>query len=71
MGGELSHEYHYKADIGEDKILTCPKCSYSANTEISGGKQCPKCGNQSIEISFGIEVVINESCFQGILIDHI
>jgi prolyl-tRNA synthetase len=56
MGGELSHEYHYKADIGEDKILTCPKCSYSANTEISGEKQCPKCGNQSIEISFGIEV---------------
>lgn len=56
MGGELSHEYHYKADIGEDKILTCFKCNYAANTEISGEGKCPKCGNTSVDIHLGIEV---------------
>ncbi|EEZ98764.2 probable proline--tRNA ligase, mitochondrial [Tribolium castaneum] len=56
MGGELSHEYHYKADVGEDKILTCNKCNYSANTEVSGEEKCPNCGNTSVKIHLGIEV---------------
>lgn len=57
MGGNLSHEYHYKADVGEDKILSCPKCNYFANVEVSGEQECPKCGNTSVEISSGIEVL--------------
>ncbi|KAF7280653.1 hypothetical protein GWI33_005620 [Rhynchophorus ferrugineus] len=34
MGGNLSHEYHFLTDKGEDKILTCNNCSYTANQEF-------------------------------------
>lgn len=59
MGGSLSHEYHFIAEIGEDEILTCSNCGYSANTEISGNDQCPHCESTKIQISKGIEVLIN------------
>ena len=29
IGGDLSHEYHLRAEVGEDTLLTCPSCSYS------------------------------------------
>ena len=25
IGGDLSHEFHVTADIGEDTVVTCPK----------------------------------------------
>lgn len=55
MGGELSHEYHYKADIGEDKIAMCNKCNYLGNIELVHGDKCPKCGG-NIDFTSGIEV---------------
>lgn len=33
IGGTLSHEYHYLADIGEDEVATCTECKYTANVE--------------------------------------
>lgn len=33
IGGNLSHEFHVLADIGEDGILQCSTCNYTANTE--------------------------------------
>lgn len=57
MGGNYSHEFHYLADIGEDKILNCSKCKYSANIELlSSLDKCPKCDNTDVNITFGIEV---------------
>lgn len=57
MGGSLSHEYHYLADIGEDEIVTCSNCNYSANIQLVGREKCPKCdSNNKLEISKGIEV---------------
>ncbi|CAH0553947.1 unnamed protein product [Brassicogethes aeneus] len=56
IGGSISHEFHYQADIGEDKILTCSECGYSANTELSGDCSCPKCKSKNINISSGIEI---------------
>lgn len=57
MGGNYSHEFHYLADIGEDKILNCPKCEYSANFELlSFHDRCPKCDHTNVDITFGIEV---------------
>lgn len=35
MGGDLSHEYMYLTPIGEDTILICPQCDYSANRQIA------------------------------------
>ncbi|KAK5733450.1 hypothetical protein LTR17_009695 [Elasticomyces elasticus] len=34
MGGNLSHEYHFASDSGEDTIIKCSNCHYSTNEEI-------------------------------------
>ena len=33
IGGNLSHEFQVLADTGEDSIVSCPKCGYTANVE--------------------------------------
>lgn len=33
IGGSYSHEFMVLADTGEDAIVNCPACGYSANTE--------------------------------------
>jgi len=33
MGGDISHEFMALADSGEDTIVLCPSCGYSANME--------------------------------------
>jgi prolyl-tRNA synthetase len=33
IGGSLSHEFQVLADTGEDSIVSCPKCGYTANVE--------------------------------------
>lgn len=58
MGGSLSHEYHYLADIGEDEIVTCTNCNYTANSQLVGKDKCSKCNSsESLKISKGIEVI--------------
>ncbi|XP_023021392.2 prolyl-tRNA synthetase 2-like protein, mitochondrial [Leptinotarsa decemlineata] len=57
MGGTMSHEYQFKASIGEDRILCCRNCNYSANIELCGEHNCPNCGEGSnINLQTGIEV---------------
>jgi prolyl-tRNA synthetase len=33
IGGNKSHEYHVQDAAGEDRLITCSKCGYAANTE--------------------------------------
>ena len=35
MGGSESHEFMVLSDAGEDVIVKCPKCGYSANLEVA------------------------------------
>jgi prolyl-tRNA synthetase len=35
MGGSLAHEYMYLTPAGEDTILICPHCAYTANRQIA------------------------------------
>ncbi|ENN82011.1 hypothetical protein D910_01763 [Dendroctonus ponderosae] len=57
MGGNLSHEYHYPAAIGDDKILLCHQCNHATNTELTGKHKCSKCGeSENISIESAIEV---------------
>jgi len=35
MGGRLAHEYMYLTPIGEDTLLICDHCGYSANRQIA------------------------------------
>ena len=35
MGGNMAHEYMYLTPVGEDTMLICDKCGYSANRQIA------------------------------------
>ncbi len=35
MGGKLAHEYMYLSPIGEDSLLFCDGCGYSANRQVA------------------------------------
>ena len=35
MGGAVSHEYMYLSPIGEDTIITCDECGYTANRQVA------------------------------------
>ncbi len=35
MGGNMAHEYMYLTPVGEDTLLICNKCGYSANRQIA------------------------------------
>jgi prolyl-tRNA synthetase len=35
MGGKLAHEFMYLAPVGEDTLLICDQCGYSANRQIA------------------------------------
>lgn len=39
MGGKISHEYMYLSPIGEDTIITCPECGYTANRQVATFKK--------------------------------
>lgn len=58
IGGKLSHEFQLPADIGEDRLLVCGRCSFSANVETmsSDTSNCPNCKTGKLEESKGIEV---------------
>ncbi|KAK9331508.1 hypothetical protein V1520DRAFT_337473 [Lipomyces starkeyi] len=35
IGGDLSHEFHYITPVGEDTLITCDSCDYTANVEVA------------------------------------
>ncbi len=35
MGGKMAHEYMYLTPIGEDSLLFCDSCEYSANRQVA------------------------------------
>ncbi|KAL6458154.1 hypothetical protein MHYP_G00333840 [Metynnis hypsauchen] len=58
IGGTLSHEFHLPADVGEDCLLMCGNCGFSANFETvePGQADCPQCHTAPLMESKGIEV---------------
>ncbi|XP_068176100.1 probable proline--tRNA ligase, mitochondrial [Antennarius striatus] len=58
IGGKLSHEFQLPAEIGEDRLLVCGSCSFSANLETvtSDRSDCPQCKTGTMVESRGIEV---------------
>ncbi|MBQ3785454.1 MAG: proline--tRNA ligase [Alphaproteobacteria bacterium] len=41
MGGSISHEYMLLTPCGEDTIITCTKCNYRSNKEVSVANVLP------------------------------
>ena len=39
MGGKLAHEFMYLTPIGEDTLLLCDKCGYTANRQVARFKK--------------------------------
>lgn len=58
MGGHLSHEYHYMNQIGDEKLITCSRCSHSMKDTGPNEPKCAKCKGTSFEKHRGIEVRI-------------
>ncbi|MBN3313323.1 SYPM protein, partial [Atractosteus spatula] len=58
IGGKLSHEFQIPAEIGEDRLLICGDCGFSANMETidQGLRYCPECKGGTLSETKGIEV---------------
>jgi prolyl-tRNA synthetase len=39
MGGKIAHEYMYLSPVGEDTIIYCDSCDYSANRQVAAFKK--------------------------------
>ena len=39
MGGQMAHEYMYLTPIGEDTLLFCDACGYSANRQVARSRR--------------------------------
>jgi prolyl-tRNA synthetase len=46
IGGSKSHEYHLISTVGEDTLLTCKGCGYTANEELAVGIMNPESTKQ-------------------------
>ncbi|KAM4722318.1 putative proline--tRNA ligase, mitochondrial isoform 1-T2 [Rhinophrynus dorsalis] len=71
IGGKMSHEFHLPAGIGEDKLVVCGDCGFSANVETlkqEEEKSCPECRGQLKETK-GIE--IGHTFYLGTKYSHI
>ena len=58
MGGDVSHEFMVKANIGEDYVLECPSCNFQGaiDEKQDEGKTCPKCKKGKLKKSIAIEL---------------
>jgi len=41
MGGKMAHEYMYLTPIGEDTLILCSACHYSANRQVANFQKSP------------------------------
>jgi prolyl-tRNA synthetase len=35
MGGSMAHEFMYLSPVGEDTLLICDRCRYTANRQVA------------------------------------
>ncbi|HEO70343.1 MAG TPA: proline--tRNA ligase, partial [Candidatus Hydrogenedentes bacterium] len=38
MGGAVAHEFEFITEVGEDTVVQCDSCSYTANIEVAEGR---------------------------------
>lgn len=67
MGGDLSHEYHLAASLGEDYVAHCSSCDYAANTEVL--EACKPTGEE-VERSHSLLAVKYAKAWRGISRDR-
>ncbi len=50
MGGNMAHEYMYLTPVGEDTLLICDSCNYSANRQIAEFKKKPDKPEKALDL---------------------
>ncbi|KAK5691078.1 hypothetical protein LTR97_011730 [Elasticomyces elasticus] len=72
MGGNLSHEYHFASQAGEDTVIKCNKCDYSVNEEMYAGLaqsspelESPEDKNWTFMVSKDHRTLLIMSCERG------
>jgi prolyl-tRNA synthetase len=58
MGGELAHEYMYLNNIGEDTLILCDACGYSANRQVA----CARKPRNAAQLALPMEKVATPEC---------
>lgn len=56
--GAKTYEFQVEAEVGEDKVIFCPKCKWAANSEVLSKKEekCPNCKRKVLKQIQTIEV---------------
>ncbi|MFN3531163.1 MAG: proline--tRNA ligase [Candidatus Brocadia sp.] len=49
MGGDVSHEFMVPSHVGEDVLIRCTKCGYSANRERAEAAPIPRQNNATLQ----------------------
>ncbi|MEP9410679.1 MAG: proline--tRNA ligase [Candidatus Brocadia sp.] len=49
MGGDVSHEFMVPSQVGEDVLIRCMKCGYSANRERAEAAPIPRENNTTLQ----------------------
>ena len=74
MGGSGAHEYMLLCDAGEDKIVICNECGYSANMEVAYTKKYDVCSDHEEELEKistpGIKTIEDLHTFTNIPVNH-
>ncbi len=50
MGGSMAHEYMYLTPIGEDTLLLCDECGYTANRQIATFQKPPAASEDALPL---------------------
>ncbi|NJD59512.1 MAG: proline--tRNA ligase [Anaerolineales bacterium] len=58
MGGKTAHEFMYLTQVGEDTLMICDHCGYSANRQIALHKKQP----HTDDLRLAIEKVATPAC---------
>jgi len=59
MGGKIAHEFMYLAPIGEDTLILCEACGYTANRQIAKFRKPPAMGEPLASIEKVVTPDIN------------
>lgn len=53
--GKRCDEFHLLSDIGDDRVMICDACGFTANSEVHAASACPRCSG-ALRAAHGIEV---------------
>ena len=67
IGGDISHEYHFPSEKGEDNLVCCGSCNYVVNEEIAESRIARACRPslnmvEDVDVSQGVDCSSSKQC---------